>query len=187
MNLTIRPLAASDSLEALTELLHRAYAALGAQGWNFTAVDQSVELTAKRVAGGGCLLAELEGAGDGVNAPALRLVGTVNVSGPYKLAPGAWGLDTPWYQREDTAILSQYAVDPAYQGRGFGERLMEAAEAWARDRGYAFIALDTAKPAAHLQRRYAQRGYAAKAEVQWEGKCYSSILMVKPLKEAISP
>ena len=31
-SLTIRPLSASDSIEALTALLHRAYAGLGARG-----------------------------------------------------------------------------------------------------------------------------------------------------------
>ncbi|MCX2861536.1 GNAT family N-acetyltransferase [Paucibacter sp. PLA-PC-4] len=172
-DITIRPLAAGDSIERLTALLHKAYAALGAQGWNFTAVDQSVELTAKRVAGGGCLVAEAGG----------QLVGTVNMRGPYRPERDAWSLATPWYLREDTAILSQFAVDPDLQGRGLGERLMDAAEAWAVERGFAHVALDTAKPAQHLQRRYAKRGYAQVGEVQWDGKTYASVLMVKTLGE----
>ena len=46
----IRPLLPSDSLEELTALLHAAYASLAAQGWNFTAVDQSVAMTRERLA-----------------------------------------------------------------------------------------------------------------------------------------
>ena len=170
--ITIRPLQAEDCLQALTALLHRAYASLAAQGWNFTAVDQSVELTRKRVASGECLVAERGGA----------LVGTVTVRGPYRPEVDAWCLETPIYQSADTAILSQFAVDPAVQGQGLGERLMDAAEAWALAQGYARMALDTAKPAEHLQRRYLQRGYAHAGEVQWEGKTYSSVLMVKQLQ-----
>lgn len=174
-NTTIRPLDAGDSLQALTALLHHAYAALGAQGWNFTAVDQSVELTAKRVAGGGCLVAVAE---DG------SLVGTVTVRGPYRPEQEAWSLATPWYLRDDTAILSQFAVEPGCQGQGLGERLMDAAEAWAASQGYLHVALDTAEPAVHLQRRYTKRGYLQVGRTQWDGKTYASVLMVKALAHA---
>lgn len=172
MSVTLRPLAATDSLQELTALLHKAYAALGAQGWNFTAVDQSVELTAKRVVGGGCLVAVDEGG---------RLVGTVNMRGPYRPEQDAWSLATPWYLRDETAILSQFAVDPDCQGQGLGARLMDAAEAWAAQRGYLHVALDTAEPAEPLQRRYAQRGYRTAGRTQWEGKTYASVLMAKAL------
>ena len=57
----IRTLQPSDSLHELTALLHRAYARLGAMGLNYTAVDQSPEITAKRIAGGQCFVAEIEG------------------------------------------------------------------------------------------------------------------------------
>jgi len=176
MNVAIRVLQPDDSIEVLTALLHKAYAALGAQGWNFTAVDQSVEVTAKRVATGQCLLAYESG----------QLLGTVMVRGPYRPELDAWCLDTPLYQRADTAILSQFAVDPSAQGRGLGERLMDAAEDWAAVQGFVQMALDTAQPATHLQRRYARRGYVEVGTVRWEGKTYDSVLMVKPLKGAVA-
>ena len=50
--ITIRRITASDSLAELTELLHRAYARLGRMGLNYTAVDQSVEDTARRIGHG---------------------------------------------------------------------------------------------------------------------------------------
>jgi phosphoribosylanthranilate isomerase len=55
--LHIRPLQSTDSLEQLTALLHRGYARLGAMGLNFTAVDQTVEVTAERIQGSHCLVA----------------------------------------------------------------------------------------------------------------------------------
>lgn len=168
----VRPLHAGDSLETLTALLHAAYASLAAAGWNFTAVDQSVEVTRQRVALGQAFVAELGG----------RLVGTVTVSPP-KPADGQYlGDPVPaCYTEPGTAILAQLAVHPELRGQGLGERLMDVAEAWAAAQGYAHVALDTAKPAAHLQRRYARRGYVPVGEVQWQGKTYGSVLMVKPL------
>lgn len=168
----IRPLQPSDSLEDLTALLHASYASLAAQGWNFTAVDQSVDVTRARLAGAQGWVAELNG----------RLVGTVAVRGP-KPASERYIADTPppLYTTPGTAILSQLAVRPDCRGMGLGERLMNAAESWAAAHGFTAIALDTAGPAAQLQHLYQRRGYVAVGEVQWAGKTYRSVLMTKPL------
>lgn len=168
----IRPLGPTDSVEALTHLLHTAYASLAAQGWNFTAADQSVEVTRQRLAGAHTLLA-LDGD---------RLVGTVAVRGP-KSPDEAYIADPPppLYCQAGTAILSQFAVHPDCRGQGLGEALMDAAEDWARAQGFAQMALDTAVPAADLRRRYQRRGYADVGAVQWSGKTYASVLMCKPL------
>ncbi|MBB3197277.1 GNAT family N-acetyltransferase [Roseateles terrae] len=176
----LRPLTPADSLELLTSLLHQAYASLAAQGWNFTAVDQPVSLTAKRVSAGQCLLAEqLDAQG------AARLVGTVMVRGPYRPGVDAWTLDAPCYNEPGTAILSQLAVHPDCRGLGLGERLMDAAEDWARTEGYTAVALDTALPAVALRQRYERRGYVQVGDVQWEGKTYRSVLMRKALSAAV--
>lgn len=169
----IRPLQPSDSLEELTRLLHASYASLAAQGWNFTAVDQSVEVTRERVSAGQAWVAEREG----------RLVGTIAMSGP-KPANGHYLRDPvpDCYTRPGHAILAQLAVHPDERGQGLAEKLMDAAEAWAADQGYTHVALDTAEPAVQLQRRYARRGYARVGEVQWAGKTYRSVLMLKPLQ-----
>jgi hypothetical protein len=106
---TIRPLAASDCLLTLTALLHVSYASLAAQGWNFTAVDQPVDVTRDRLAGAQGFVAELDG----------RLVGTVAVRGPKP--PGeAYIADPPppLYTTPGTAILSQLAVHPDCRGPG---------------------------------------------------------------------
>lgn len=65
----IRPLSSADSLQGLTSLLHRAYERVGEMGLNYTTVDRSVEVTAERIAGGQCYIAEMDG----------RLVGTIVV------------------------------------------------------------------------------------------------------------
>ncbi|ALV08789.1 GNAT family N-acetyltransferase [Roseateles depolymerans] len=186
-DIRLRPLTAADSLEALTALLHQSYASLAAQGWNFTAVDQPVSLTAKRVSVGQCIVAEQEHVPETVsgNAPGRwRLVGTVMVRGPYRPGVDAWSLDAPCFTEAGTAILSQLAVHPDCRGKGLGERLMDAAEDWARREGYTAVALDTAMPAMALRQRYERRGYALLGDVQWEGKTYRSVLMRKALGHA---
>ncbi len=194
-DIRLRPLNAADSLEALTALLHQSYASLAAQGWNFTAVDQPVSLTAKRVSAGQCIVAEqahasedgpetVSGNASGNASGQWRLVGTVMVRGPYRPGVDAWILDAPCYTEAGTAILSQLAVHPDCRGQGLGERLMDAAEDWARQEGYTAVALDTAMPAMALRRRYERRGYVLLGDVQWEGKTYRSVLMRKALGHA---
>ncbi|MFG6460387.1 GNAT family N-acetyltransferase [Roseateles sp. DXS20W] len=172
MTPVIRPLQPSDSLDDLTQLLHAAYASLAAQGWNFTAVDQPVEVTRQRLAGAQAFVAEQHG----------RLVGTVAVRGPKPVGEAYIGDPSPaLYTTPGTAILSQLAVHPDCRGHGLAERLIDAAEAWARAQGFTQIALDTAEPAAALRARYARRGYVEVGTVQWAGKTYRSVLMCKPL------
>ena len=170
--LTIRPLAASDCLLTLTQLLHVSYASLAAQGWNFTAVDQGVDVTRDRLAGAQGFVAEQHG----------RLVGTIAIRGP-KPAGETYIADPPppLYTTPGTAILSQLAVHPDCRGQGLGEQLIDAAEAWARAQGFSRVALDTAEPATALRRRYERRGYVTVGGVQWRGKTYASVLMSKPL------
>ncbi|MCE4557300.1 GNAT family N-acetyltransferase [Roseateles cellulosilyticus] len=172
---TIRPLAASDCLTELTALLHASYASLAAQGWNFTAVDQPVDVTRDRLAGAQGFVAERGG----------RLVGTIAVRGPKPAGEAYIGDPSPpLFTTPGTAILSQLAVHPDCRGLRLGERLLDAAEAWARAQGLTQIALDTAEPATALRRRYERRGYVTVGSVQWRGKTYASVLMAKPLAPA---
>jgi GNAT superfamily N-acetyltransferase len=168
----IRPLQPSDSLDDLTRLLHAAYASLAAQGWNFTAVDQSVDVTRQRLADAQAFVAISGG----------QLVGTVAVRGP-KPVGETYIADPPpaLYTTPGTAILSQLGVHPDWRGQRVAERLIDTAETWAAGQGLQQIALDTAEPATALRSRYARRGYTEVGVVQWQGKTYRSVLMCKPL------
>jgi len=166
---TIRPLAPQDSIEELTALLHRSYAVLGAMGLNYTAVDQTPEVTRHRIADGRCLMA--------VDA-ADRVIGTVMF-----YPPGRTG-GSPWFERPEVAKCGQFGVDPPFQKHGIGTRLAEAVEAEARAAHAKEIALDTAEPATHLIEWYGRRGYRFIEYAQWRGKRYRSVILSKSLETA---
>jgi GNAT superfamily N-acetyltransferase len=110
-----------------------------------------------------------------------RLVGTITVNGPYDPERSPWSLRTSWYQRDDVAHFHQLAVDPQAQGQRIGDQLVARCEAWAREQGYLHMACDTAMPAEHLRARYRALGYRELDEVQWDGKVYRSVILVKGL------
>ena len=171
-SIRLRHLAETDSLDAITRLLHRAYARLGAMGLNYTAVDQAVAVTRQRIERGQCFVLD-----DGA-----VVVGTVVVNGGYDSNLDPWARASPWYYRGDVAHFHQLAVEASLRGEGWGDRLVAACESWAAQRGFRGIALDTAVPAAHLRSRYARLGYRDVDEVQWPGKRYRSVVMLKPLQ-----
>jgi GNAT superfamily N-acetyltransferase len=161
--LEIRSLQPTDSITALTELLHRAYARLGAMGLNYTAVDQSAEVTAERIKGGQCFIA----------LRADEIVGTIVVKPTY-VESGC-----EYFTRAGVAAVHQFAVDPAAQGEGVGKALLAACETWARERNCTELAMDTAEPAEHLISLYERWGYPRVGFVQWSGKTYRSVVMSK--------
>lgn len=161
----IRLFTADDDIRPLTALLHRAYAQLGEMGWKFKAVDQTDDVTRRRVDAGECYVAIAGGS----------LVGTVLYVPPLRTR------GSPWLDRPDIASLHQLGVEPALQRSGLGTRLMECAEARAAVCGAKEIALDTAEPATHLQAWYASRGYRPIEFAQWAHTNYRSVIMSKPL------
>jgi uncharacterized damage-inducible protein DinB/GNAT superfamily N-acetyltransferase len=167
----IRLLAARDSIDALTALLHRAYAPLATRGMNYTAATQSAAVTRQRIAEGQCMVAELDG----------QVAGTVTVSGPADVLTAPWTSSVPWFRERDTAQFHQFAVEPQCQRRGVGRRLVTACEEWAREHGYRRMALDVAEPATELRALYQRLGYADVGQVQWDGKRYRSVIMQKSL------
>jgi GNAT superfamily N-acetyltransferase len=164
--ITIRPINSSDSIDELTALLHRSYAVLGDMGLNYTAIDQTPEVTISRMKGGVCLLATT-GAG--------RVIGTAMFYPPEH--PGG----CPWFDRPDVAKCGQFGVDPPFQKSGVGSQLMQKVEDLARAAGAKELALDTAEPAKHLVDWYDRRGYRFIEYAQWEGKCYRTVILSKTL------
>jgi GNAT superfamily N-acetyltransferase len=161
----VRTLSPSDSLEELTALLHRGYARLAAMGFNYTAVDQSVETTRRRATRGTCLVAERAG----------RIVGTLSMH------RGAPDEETDLYRDPRVAILGQLAVEPDLQGKGIGAALMGEAERRARAEGAVAALGDTSEGATHLIAWYEAMGWRVVGHVRWPGKTYRSVLLRKEL------
>ncbi len=162
----IRLLRDSDSFEALTALLHRAYASLAALGFRYRATYQDAATTRQRAAKGECYLAFQDD----------RLVGTILLVPPSERAPHC-----SWYDRNDVSIVSQFAVEPELQRQGLGGRLLSMAEERAQVLGAAEVAIDTAEGAAHLIRFYAARGYRHVGYEQWNHTNYRSVILSKRL------
>jgi len=163
---SIRALRGEDSIEELTKLLHRAHASLARIGLNFTAADQTVETTRRRVEHGQCFVAAQDG----------QLVGTILVN---SVVPNPLG---ELFDRPRTASIHQFGVAPHCRDRGVGSLLLAHAEAWVKKLGFSEVALDTAASAPQLVAFYVRRGYRSVSSVQWSGKNYRSIIMSKDLR-----
>jgi GNAT superfamily N-acetyltransferase len=155
---------ARDSYEALTAMLHRAFARLGEQGLNCTCVDQNADVTRSRATRGDCYVAVCDG----------HIVGTVTLYAPDRESP------CELYQRDDVASMRQFAVEPAWQSRGVGTMILAFADHWAATRGYAELALDTPQPAAHLIAFYRDHGFRITDFLHFDGKRYDSAILCKP-------
>jgi GNAT superfamily N-acetyltransferase len=156
--------AARDSFVALTTMLHRAFAPLGALGLNCTCVDQTIETTRARATRGDCYVAVCDG----------RIVGTMTLCASDREST------CELYRRDDIAILRQFAVEPVWQARGIGTLLIAFAEHWAATRGHAQLVLDTPQPAAHLIAFYRGQGFRIVDFTRFEGKRYDSAILSKP-------
>ena len=115
-DIIIRPLNEDDSIDELTDLLHRGYKVLADMGLKYLATWQSSDITRDRIAKGECFVAELDG----------KIIGTINFYMPDVLG------GSPWLERDDVAEFGQFAVDPDYQRRGIGEMMVKFVEDHAR-------------------------------------------------------
>ncbi|MDO5090940.1 MAG: GNAT family N-acetyltransferase [Cardiobacteriaceae bacterium] len=155
-----------NDAEALTALLHAAYAELGARGLNFTAVDQDAATTLQRASAGQCWIMEDD---------AQRPIATLTMS--YPPSQGIREL-TPEARQEHCAWLNQLAVCPQHRGQGLARQLWQTGKAWARAQGAHSIGLDTALPATHLIALYANWGFVQRDTIHWPGKTYDSAVMI---------
>jgi GNAT superfamily N-acetyltransferase len=163
--LVIRPLAPTDSLGELTDLLHRAYAQLRTQGLHYVASHQDEATTRRRVARGECYVGERSG----------RLVATVTFK-PTSLTAGC-----DWYDRPEVASFRQLAVDPELHRNGIGSALVALAEQRAGETGATEISLDTSEKADSLIGWYLRRGYRFVGQVSWPMVNYRSVILSKSL------
>ncbi|MDB6077840.1 MAG: putative N-acetyltransferase [Akkermansiaceae bacterium] len=159
MKPSIRTWHPGDDLDALTEMLHRAYAPLAAEGLRYTATHQTPEVTLRRLSRGHALVAEIGG----------RVVGTLTVYQPD-------GEDaTPAYREH--FHFGQFGVVPEFKGRGIGTALHAAALDHVRSLGGAAMALDTASPASRLIALYERWGYEIIDRISYSSTNYESVVM----------
>lgn len=165
--LEVRPFVDADT-SSLTELLHEAYAELGALGLNYTAVDQDDETTRHRARGGQCWVVEDNG----------ELVATLTMS-----LPPSKELQqlTAEARQPKRAWLNQVAVSPHMRGTGIARKLWGIGKTWAAGQGATSIGVDTAVPAVHLIDLYAGWGFGHRDTIHWSGKTYDSVVMVLSL------
>ncbi len=169
LSLSIRAVAPDDDLEALTHLIHAAYAPHAQGGLRYWGTHQSVEDTSKRLAKGFGFVAELQA----------DIVGTVC------LYPPDSDSQVPELREPHVWSAGQFCVSPAHKGKGLGRRLHDFAFEFARARGCTKMILNTAQPATGLIAMYESWGY------QRIGTCdfrphtnFLSVLMAKSVARA---
>ena len=158
----IRPITESDDLNAITDLVHAAYAPHAQSGLRYWGTHQTVDDTAKRISSGTALVMLDEG----------RIVGIVIVRPPQPAS------EVPLYRQSNVWSISQFCVSPEHWGKGYGRKLHEKALSFASDAGAEFVALDTAEPAKGLIAMYESWGYAVVGTCDWRPHTnYRSVLL----------
>lgn len=161
----IRKLNENDSVEDLTDLLHRAYKPLADMGLKYVATYQSVENTRKHLKNGDCFIALADD----------KMIGTIFYY--HKVSKAA----PPYYKKETVAVFGKFAVEPELQKTGIGKKMMGFIEDYARTAGKKEIALDTSEDAQHLLDYYKKNGYKFAQYWQWDITNYRSVVMAKTL------
>ncbi|MCA9278953.1 MAG: GNAT family N-acetyltransferase [Phycisphaeraceae bacterium] len=164
----MRKLTPDDSLEDLTELLHRAYAPLAASGLQYLASHQSVDVTRRRcfAPNAHCFVAELKHI----------VVGTITL---YTLTEQS---HCKYYTKPGIARFGQFAVEPSLQRTGVGRALMDYIENTVQSLNMSHIACDTAEHAHHLIAYYKRRQYQQVDTVDWPVTNYVSVVLSKQLQ-----
>jgi streptomycin 6-kinase len=162
-----RYLQPEDDVDAITAMLHEAYAPLAAQGMRFVASHQDSSTTRKRL-GRGTTIVALDGE---------TIVGVITLNDAAKTE------GSTFYDRPDVAGFSQFAVRPSHQKFGIGSTLLSLVEDRARSLGVVELALDTSERATRLINLYQSRGYRFVEYVQWSATNYRSVILAKHLPE----
>ena len=164
--ITYRYVQPDDDIDAITAMLHEAYAPLAQQGLRFVATHQDAETTRRRMNRGETILA----------LDVDHVVGTITLKDADQTEGSAF------YNRPDVAGFGQFAVRPSHQGAGVGSTLLALIERRAQEKGVGMLALDTSEDAAHLIALYESRGYAFVEHVRWPDVNYQSMIFAKPLR-----
>ena len=88
-----------------------------------------------------------------------------------------------WLSENDKNLyVHRLAIDPRHQGKGYAQKLMDFAEAFAKDNNYRSIRLDTFSQNKRNQKFYELRGYKQLDDIyfpkqsEYPFHCYELIL-----------
>src|SRR5687768_17940550 len=110
MEIEIRLINQHDSLNELTDLLHRGYKQLADQGFRYHASYQDVEVTKDRISNKRCYIGWLDN----------KMIATICYRPPRK--PGDKDYGHAWYNRPSIAYFGQFTVEPQFQKQGIGSQ-----------------------------------------------------------------
>ena len=136
----------ASHLDPAWEIIERCRAALRVRGidqWDDVYPDRST--VADDVAGGRLFVLTA--------GPVCQGIVTLDPRGEPKYAP------LPWNTAEPALVIHRLCVDPDTQHRGLGQQLMDFAEHYAADQGYASLRLDAYSGNAEAMSFYRRRGY----------------------------
>ena len=167
-----RLLTGDDSIEELTQLLHKSYKVLADMGLKYVAATQDHSTTLNRARSAyKCFIGIYKH----------KIVSTISLYSPKPLD------ESSWYSKDFVAKIGQFAVTPELQKYGIGSKMMDIVEEEAgKIKNVREIALDTAETAVHLIELYKKRGYRYVETVQWDVTNYKSVILSKSLYSNIS-
>ena len=152
-------------IEPLTELLHKCYGPLAAEGMRYLASHQSAETTADRLSQGKSFLAFHD----------QRIVGCITLSFDGNDEASAW------YKRPEVCFFQQFAVCADYQSRGVGRLLLHEVYLAAKESGCTELALDTSVHADKLIRYYQKKDFELVEMADWSVTNYQSVVLSKTI------
>jgi GNAT superfamily N-acetyltransferase len=163
---TVRLLESKDSVQELTDLLHRAFKQDGQNPYAYSFATQSEETTHMQVKSGDCWVAELDG----------HLIGIGLV------LPSRPDGRRRWYRPRLIAYLRLLAVHPDFQGIGIGTMLFDNCEQSARKMGAWELAGSSPVGSRQLS-FYKRRGYNVFKYVKFSDTSYHSVAFSKWISE----
>ncbi|HMN97176.1 MAG TPA: GNAT family N-acetyltransferase [Phycisphaerales bacterium] len=183
---------ADPTWEALTAMLHRAYAGQIALGLRPLAGRQDADATRRRCRSGETYVAWSEGpsspGGAGLSSATPAFASAREGAAPR--APAGMILfaeveaaaSPAWFLRGDVAHFSLFAVEPALQGGGVGAALLATVERRALELGFAELALSMAEPDGSLLAYYRRRGFRFIQHWRWPYTNYRSAILSRALR-----
>lgn len=159
---TIRRVTDHDDLSALTDLIHASYQTHAESGLRYWATYQSVDDTARRLAGG----------------MAWVIVDQAGYAGTGLLRATQEDSPVALYRTPGVFSLSQFCIRPDCKGRGIGQHLHNHLCEYARQNAGTGIGLDTAESASRPIALYKRWGYQVVGQCDWRPLTnYLSVVM----------